>query len=127
MRKEKNQEFLDRISKMVKAYKTEPAGREVEGTVELLEELTVYLKEEGQTLKINTPTGDEIVAEMATDINFPGIYLFYNKKDEEYTDRNTALLEWNDIKKQLRLCVWGDEDSEDFTHEFVLSSEPKED
>ena len=127
MRKEKNQEFLDRISKMVKAYKTEPAGREVEGTVELLEELAVYLKEEGQTLKINTPTGDEIVAEMATDINFPGIYLFYNEKDEEYTDRNTALLEWNDIKKQLRLCVCGAEDSEDVTHEFVLSSEPKED
>ena len=125
---ENKQKLLDQITERIKYWRNQPVDRmifdEVSKTVDLLEEIAEHVKQQNKTLKTDTPIGAEIVAEVATDVNFPGIYLFYNKPGEEYSDRNTALLEWNDIKKQLRLCVWGDENSEDFTHEFVLSTKP---
>lgn len=51
MRREKNQELINRIGKLVRAYETEPTGREVDGTVELLKDIAIYLTEEGSKLR----------------------------------------------------------------------------
>ena len=120
MKRQKNQEFVNRIKGIVKAYKTPPTGREVEGTVELLEEIAQYLSDEGEALTIETPIEAEIVAEVTPDPQYPGIYLYYKKKGEKSCDRDTALLEWDDTNKQLRLAVWRNENSEDYTHNFPL-------
>ena len=120
MRREKNQELINRIGKLVRAYETEPTGREVDGTVELLKDIAIYLTEEGSKLTIDTPISAEINAEMSSDPQYPGIYLYYKDKEEKEGDRDTALLEWNDTDKQLRLAVWGNENSDDYTHNFPL-------
>ena len=73
MRREKNQELINRIGKLVRAYETEPTGREVDGTVELLKDIAIYLTEEGSKLTIDTPISAEINAEMPSDPQYRGI------------------------------------------------------
>ena len=101
MRREKNQELINRIGKLVKAYETEPTGREVDGTVELLKDIAIYLTEEGSKLTVDTPISAEIIAEISSDPQYPGIYLYYKDKEEKDCDRDTALLEWDDTNKHL--------------------------
>lgn len=120
MRREKNQELINRIGKLVKAYETETTCREIDGTVELLKDIAMYLDTEGETLTIHTPISVEIVAGISVAPQFPGISLYYRNIDENAGDRDIALLEWNGISKQLRLIVWDDRYSEDYTKKTFL-------
>lgn len=80
---ENKQKLLDQITERIKYWRNQPVDQmifdEVSKTVDLLEEIAEHLKQQNKTLKTDTPIGAEIVAEVATDVNFPGIYLFYKQ------------------------------------------------
>lgn len=107
MRLEKNQKLIHKIASFIQCYKTEPTGREVDGTVELLEEISNYLKEEGMSLTIDTSGGMELTAEAMTDKQtgklLPEIWLFYKEKNTAESREMCACVKQTGFDNQLRL------------------------
>lgn len=107
MRLEKNQRLMRRIASFIQCYKTEPTGREVDGTVELLEEISDYLKEEGMSLTIDAPGGMELTAEATTDKQtgklLPEIWLSYREKNSAEPKEVCAWMKQTGFDDQLRL------------------------
>lgn len=107
MRSEKNQKLIRKIAAFVQCYKTEPTGREVDGTVELLEEISDYLKEEGMSFTIDAPGGMELTAEAMTDEKtgkpLPEILLSYREKNSAEQRELCAWMKQTGFDNQLRL------------------------
>ena len=110
MTRKKNKELIEKITTARKYYAHKPIDH-------LLEEILQYLSEEGERLVIETPLGANISAELSTDPTYPGIYLDVTGRQD------TALLEYTDTERELRLLVWSDREKEDYTNKFILLRE----
>lgn len=66
--------------------------------------------------------GGQIIAQESGDTEYPGIWVEFLKKGDngQYCSRPAIKMEYDPSIKQVRLLVWADPDSEDYTHEFTF-------
>ena len=80
-------------------------------------------------IEVKTDFGT-LIAEPSTDPNYPGIWVIITQPDDEGEyETSLALIEaaqdseFPDSEKKLRVLVWADPDSEDYTDKIVTDFE----